>query len=327
MNLYSLKQKIQKWQHNLMEDYAAGNHIRFNADKRGQKDETEILKFRSLYPHNDIQKRSFDEIPIIKGVAVGIDIREYSKRVDMDQFVISTTLYANIRRAILILKNGGLPEIDEKILMIPTGDGAYVIFPDLDAVDTERNSGKENTMPSDSRLKRLIETALSFIFILNIIITEDNYRKVFQKDSKNEKKNGEIDIFPLYTRYALNMGKLLFLLDSNGNLNCAGNALISCSRILSVDHGNHFLIETELLHRINELFSGIQNIGFNMLGTWSQLLHFSEIPEHKVKSGNFRFADVFGYYYDTPLLKILNKHSLEPTRYNIGSHDVWQLYK
>jgi hypothetical protein len=45
------------------------------------------------------------------------------------------------------------------------------------------------------------------------------------------------------TRFALAMGKAIMMKDPNGNSNVVGESIIRCARLLSCDHGTHFLLD------------------------------------------------------------------------------------
>ena len=95
-------------------------------------------------------------------------------------------------------------------------------------------------------------------------------------------------------------------------------AMVTCARILSADHGNHFLMDYALLKDL-ERHGGLGNL---CGGQWGQRLHTALLDEVKVKSGKFRFADIFGFYHDGLLLHALRHLHQKPRTYHIGSHNV-----
>ena len=109
--------------------------------------------------------------------------------------------------------------------------------------------------------------------------------------------------------------------DFNDALNCVGNGIVTCGRILSSDHGSHFLIDNELLRAI-QTRGGLPSL---CNGRWEHRLHSALLHEQKVKTSRVRYADVFGFYTDTPLLVALNRINTPSTRHHIGSHDMLSL--
>jgi len=177
--------------------------------------------------------------------------------------------------------------------------------------------------------------AVSFVFTLNAILHNDNTNQIFTDDS--ELSSGRHPTFPIECRYAMSYDDVLLLEDLTrthlashqedreedilNNLNCIGNAMVTCSRILSTDHGNHFLVDNNLLQMIASC-GGLEKL---CGGQWGQRLHLTLMNDVKVKSGVFRYADAFGYYHDRLLMDAIRKIHQRCETYHIGSHNIGSL--
>jgi hypothetical protein len=177
-------------------------------------------------------------------------------------------------------------------------------------------------LDQENRIYQSILKALAFIFSLNAITQQDNEGKRFNVlPEPYQSEHGE-EYLPLYLRYALSFGRVTPVIGAQGQLECIGPPMVTCNRILSTDHGNHFLLERNLLVQINK-FGGLLRIGEGVPGfDWKQELYVSELPDKKIKYGSFRYADVFGHHQDGPLLAARGMSHIRPNRFQIGSHDA-----
>jgi hypothetical protein len=271
-------------------------------------------------------------------VVVGIDIREWTRRESAVQSFMTANLNKNIRKVLEQLHRGGIIGFCDPINVSYTGDGAIIIFggpwsenPSLKRIHCtqlqphkcldHKNGGDQciqnkEPFPCD---ESTIFAALSFVFSFNALMQQDNLGKRFNHTPGTTREHGYT---PLHLRYAVSFGPIIPIIDAFDNLQFVGAPLVTCSRILSTDHGNHFLIDAKLLHEMNK-YGGISNIGKSKRSTnWDQELLVSELPDRQVKSGFFRYADVVGHHGDGPLLLALGKTTVNPVRYQIGSHDV-----
>jgi hypothetical protein len=280
-----------------------------------------------------------------EAVVLGIDIKEWTRRDWAIQTIISANLYELISRVSRILKEDGILGENDPIHIAHTGDGAMVVFVEHDNSHERgmtRCKWENNNMKNccltpewdpqncyfDPRIhdvdrsisKNIILKALSFLFSLNAIIQQDNFSEKFKVERKGG--NQRYQYLPLYLRYALSMGRVFPVINTYNDLECIGNPMVTSNRILSTDHGNHFLVDRKLLNEMNK-YGGIQSIGseteqFN----WNQSLMISELPEKQIKNDVFRYVDIVGFHEDGPLLRALKKGNLQPKKYQIGSHDV-----
>ena len=79
------------------------------------------------------------------------------------------------------------------------------------------------------------------------------------------------------------------------------------------------MIDRDLMRYI-QILGGFAEIGKDSNVTdWQALLQIADLPERKIKTGAFRYVDVFGHYSDRPLQAILGRKS--SSIYAIGSHD------
>ena len=307
------------------------------------------------------------KLPVEWGVVVGLDIREWTKRSAPGQLVVAAIMNGQILQTRDLLRAHGLFSHDDPLLIVPTGDGAYIVFDAGGEVETlepaenqvkaarekekaERKAGTE--APSDevkrekqeataalvkasaeaekAAWKRVtaIGKALCFVLTLNAFFSEQNSRGV--SSAWSSRKSQDMPVLPIYPRFALTIDRMLLCIDkTNGNdrLNAIGPAMVTCGRLLSSDHGNHFLVHDRLLHECAP-YGGLARVASRLGGMgsdWDAHFHYTELPETKIKSGQFRYADVFGHYGDAPLLRLHGRESASPLEYHIGSHDVLRL--
>jgi hypothetical protein len=281
-------------------------------------------------------KSDFYRIHGLPAVVVGIDIREWTRRDFAVQSFMTANLHKNIKKVIHLLHAGGLIDYYDPLKISYTGDGAIIIFGGdksenpMTKANVCKNTPQHKCLGKDGEIciakeetflidERTILAALSFVFSFNAISQQDNIGKRFIHASGTTR---ERDYAPLYLRYAISYGHVIPILDAFESLQFVGAPLVTSSRILSTDHGNHFLIDARLLHEMDK-YGGISCIGNNNRSTsWDQELFVSELPDKKVKSAFFRYADVVGHHGDGPLLLSLGKTTVSPMRYQIGSHDT-----
>ncbi len=288
-------------------------------------------------------------IGTMRAVVVGVDVREWTRRSWAVQSMITAILYENIRRVCESLRKVGFLAEDQPSVISHTGDGAMLVFgcgeegaaspsegdQGLDRVDEcpvvaggtrtcqacldpHRDSG----LPID-----VINTAMAFVYALNAMTQQDNFGERFKTTSLNQQgvppaEAEEMEYLPVYLRYALTHGRVLPVIGVLGQLECVGEPMVTCNRILSTDHGNHLLVSRGLLREIDR-HGGLLELGRgNPAFDWKHVLYVAEMSDKLLKYGRFRYADVFGYHDDGPLLSGLGETVFEPRRYQIGSHDV-----
>ena len=327
INNKTLLNHVKNRQKAILSDYNKGYTIRF-------KDGPSV---RSMYPGTDnayrILESENDPFCSAKAIVVGIDLREYSRRVAAKQLFLTLTLHANIDRAISTLRDVGLLPQYEPRIIIQTGDGAYVVFFSPDEVERiVRPTDRSKQTRSESQASYSTATvsksavtfqtvatyAFSFLFTVNTLMEHDNVRNGFVDETPGKGDVDDFPVFPAYPRFAVSYDEVLLLADINSSLNCVGNGMVTCSRILSTDKGNHLLVHDKLIKELL-LTGGLEKLGNR---AWEQVLHEATLHDIKVKTGTFRFADVFGHYSDHPILHALGWQNQPATRYQIGSHDL-----
>jgi hypothetical protein len=300
-------EETRNWQKRLLEDYDAGCVVQIdkNAGEWPGRVETWYAGPEGMLKHSHEGLRP---VPV---VVVGMDIREYSRRADVDMLFLSLMLHATIEKTLKILRMGGMLEDDEPMIFIWTGDGAHVIF------DCGNRGEERHFIP-----RQTIEKAFAFVLTLNALVWQDNWRNAFrEKDEGGGPESAQErskKVLPMGVRYTMTYGDVLLLVDINRVINCVGNPMVTCRRILGVDHGDHWLIQDRLLDCVCQM-GGLARIAE---GAWEQRWHMAELPDKCIKEGIFRYADVFGHYMDGPLLRFLGNWGEQPTMYHIGSHDV-----
>jgi hypothetical protein len=338
-----LKSAVDKWQRSVMGAYVGGRRLTF-LENRVDGGSESVWSARSAIPavrlsENDSDERSLGILPCVKAITVGLDIREYSRRMPEQQLFLTMCLFAAINRGIELLRRAGMIEPDEPRVTAQTGDGALIVFTSVDAFNPVRRMEELLCGPGDGkpsfnegaggaayaqekrkveleRLPRLAEQAFSFVFAVNSLIENENRRQGFVEQPIGG--HASTAVFPVAVRYAMSYDNVLLMLDVNEVLNCVGRGMVTCARILATDHGNHFLIEDSLLRALAPL-SGVNGIGG---GVWGQRLHSAVLQEARVKTNVVRYADVFGFYSDGPLLMAQGRHRAPRRQYHIGSHDV-----
>ncbi len=317
----------------LINGLSAGHFIELAEDEKIQ------IGFRAMPG----LERKIVELPVRWGVVAGLDIREWTKRNPSGQLIVAAIMNSCILHALRILQTEGLFTKEDPLLVVPTGDGAYVVF-DAGA-DEEESSKKEkeerkiveelNEQSIKERQERLqklqqatedrleaIQKALSFVLIVNAFFVEQNARG---RSCAWGIQDEETSVLPIYPRFALTLDRMLLCIDVKEKLNAIGPAMVTCGRILSSDHGNHFLVHDWLMHEC-DLYGGLARVASCAgLGDWDAHFHCAELPEKQIKSGRFRYADVFGHYSDGPLLRLHGIRSVKPMEYQIGSHDILRL--
>lgn len=331
-----------KWQQDVMDAYAGGRRLTFVEKKHDTAEESIWLALSAIpsvkLGDEDSGKKPLGLLPRARAITVGLDIREYSRRLPEQQLFLSMCLYTAINRAIELLRRAGMIDPDEPRVTVQTGDGALVVFTSVssfnpisrmegikyDPEDIEKNTmtdaelsyAQEKRKTELKSLPHLAEQAFSFVFALNCLMDNENKRQgFFVKPSGG---HPPVAVFPVSVRYAMSYDNVLLMFDVNKALNCVGGGMVTCHRILSTDHGNHFLIEECLLRALDPV-GGMNGVGG---GVWEQRLHFAILQEAKVKSGTFRYADVFGFHSDGPLLRVQGRHHAPHGQFHIGSHDV-----
>lgn len=159
--------------------------------------------------------------------------------------------------------------------------------------------------------------AFGFVFALNSIVEADNARKGFLLDDGDDEET-EFPTFPVKIRFALSCDDVLLMEDVNQTLNCEGNGMVTCGRIVKSDHGDHLLVHDRLLSDLDR-WGGVNRVAD---GQWGQRLHHTMLAEAKIKTATYQYADVFGFYHDGPLCRGLGRDPRTPQTYHIGSHNV-----
>lgn len=257
----------------------------------------------------------------VPAVVVGLDIREYTRRPEPNQFYLTFLLETGIVRALEILRDHLAATGGEPSVIQPTGDGALLVFSTRSPSDREAESEPaEDSREVERLLRQRVDWAFSFVLVLHSILAQWNERWPIQSDLPLDPLDGDPsdDIYPIGVRYAMSMGRGCYLEDSNGCLSCVGDCLVTCSRILSTDRGEHFLIQDRIMHLI------LRDGGLERLagGIWQQEFSRADLPEKLVKRNRLRYTDVHGHYTDEVLLRILGRRMQPTRRYYIGSHDI-----
>ncbi len=274
-----------------------------------------------------------------RAVVVGVDVREWTRRSWAVQSMITAILYDNIRHVCDTLQNVGILRDGQPSVVSHTGDGAMLVFDCADdaskkprdyCLATGHHSGKCQLcpQPGEDRLPiDVINGVMAFVYALNAITQQDNYGERFRTAPCGQRVESElegptIEYLPVYLRYALSHGRVLPVIGVYGQLECVGEPMVTCNRILSTDHGNHLLFSRDLLREIDR-HGGLLQLGKgHPVFDWKHVLYVSESADKDLKCRNFRYADVFGYHEDGPLLRALGQTAFEPRRYQIGSHDT-----
>ncbi len=327
-----LRKRVVDWQTPVMEAYARGHEIRFRESL--SRHATGVWRACSRIPRGTTEEDIKDRqglgiLPCVRSIIVGTDIQEYSRRRPQQQLFMTLCLYACVKRAVDLLRDAGILSREEPRVTVQTGDGAYAVFTFLDAFNVfcrpdpgpgERDYAAKKRQAEARYLPHVAEQAFSFIFALNALLHSENVRQGFV-DEPRDRRPSEAPVFPLSVRYAMSFEDVLLMLDVNGSLNCVGSGMITCNRILSADHGNHFLVQDALLRELQR-YGGLDAVGDRQ---WGQRLHHSLLPETRVKSSHVRYADVFGFHDDRPLLRAQGRPHAERAVLSIGSHDVGSL--
>jgi len=338
-------------QRKLMQACEPGREVKLPERETRSSEIVVDIGYRSL-PHFQGERLS---LPTGKAIVVGIDVREWTRRSWPAQMVITSILNTCILKSRKVLRDAGVLARDEPLIAVPTGDGAHLVFIDKKEIgrrseqwtadgdgDAEGRTKQYPAVPGagekgsngdaggrreQRRLdKDLLGRVLSFVFILNTLVTEYNHRRLSGGSQEEDPEDaGKLRILPIYPRFCLTWDDVLLCIDLNDRLNAVGRGMVTCARILASDHGNHFLVHTGLLHEAQKS-GGLARIAkVSPVGDWDARLHITELPEQQVKSGSFRYADVFGHYSDAPLLRLLRSPSVTPQIFHIGSHDVQQV--
>lgn len=332
-----LIKEVGGWQKPLLREYQQGYELHFKEEQCGLWSAHSQVPRHEFYQGLAFRRSEFRILPRVKAVIVGLDIREYSKRPPEVQLFLTLNLHSSIRLTRQELQRSGLISPDEPRIVVQTGDGAYVVFTFLDACDpfelNEKWKGAEDERAKErlARNKRANEAAhistaasdaMSFVFALNAILAVDAEQRRFELDLDSRRLGGDqAPAFPIECRYALSYDDVLLLVDINGSLNCVGSGMVTCSRILASDKGAHLLVDEKLLRDL-EPSGGLMGLGG---GLWGQELHTALMDETQVKKTSLRYADVFGFYHDAPLLEAFGRSPDQRRAYHIGSHNVGSL--
>lgn len=337
--------RLSEWQKRVMDDYSSGCIIRLGEER----DSTGTNRYcmHSHYPSPagglelspNTRKRGLGQMPRVRAIVVGIDVRGYSNRADEEQVFLTLALHAAATRALELLRGVGIVPQDEPRIVLERGDGAFLVFSFLDVMDPEDlfavpadrpqgQQGEDNAREKKARqrlssyLPVVASHAFSFVFALNALVEQANRRRGFRSGEDSPTAPHAPDAhpraLPIEVRYAVSYDDILLLKDVNNCLNGAGRGLVTCARILSSDHGGHLLVQESLLDALM-LWGGLDGL---CDGAWDHSLHRAQLPQTKVKSNAISYSDVFGFHYDRPLLAALGRQDLAPTRYHVGSHDV-----
>jgi hypothetical protein len=343
-------EKVGAWQKGLVDDDHDGLLVRFKDLKGGIR--VAYSFHRSHVNASGIKGRCHGVIPSMKAIIVGLDIREYSKRKPEEQLLLTMKLHITVEKTLAVLRKASLIRYEEPLIKIQTGDGAFIVFSLLDAFDpstelknvVNKTKGKiehvnltndfwrkaevdvtdiiwNGRKKESDWLPRAASDAFSFIFALNTILGDTNALQgsvASLPGSDDYDKSFAVKAFPVECRFAVSYEDVLLLLDFNGQLNCVGSGMVNCARILSTDSGNHLLVDNDLIKGM-ERHGGLTSLAG---GLWGHRLHCTVLDEMKVKSGQFRYADVFGFYNDRPLLQAFGRQHQEPLTHHIGSHNL-----
>lgn len=234
-----------------------------------------------------------------KMFALGCDIVGYSRRSMEGQLYLTTSLFVAMEVATQALRNIGWLPTNEPRAVLPTGDGALIVTTEL-------------------------QHAFCLALALNMLV-EDLNRGPFGGVQSTVESAQPARILPCEVRYALATGRLVEILDVTGRTNFIGDALVTCARILAASKGAHLLLEEAVIAEFLA-HGGLNEIA--QLGApwgWGQAFHSARLQPRSVKTGQFTFFNVFGFYDNAAFVKAVgssSEFSNTPRRYAIGSHDV-----
>lgn len=169
---------------------------------------------------------------------------------------------------------------------------------------TEKGGGFE---PKHYDCIGLIDVAFAFLFTLNVILW--NRAREYTEAGKLKHR--------LRQRFAMSLGSIHLVPERDDGLGCVGPALVNCARILSLDHGGHFLLQQEILDFVERRPGGLDDV---CGGQWKHELYVDELPSRTIKYGEFRCANIFGKHSDRPLLRALHRFQVEDRKFRIGAH-------
>jgi hypothetical protein len=345
-----LIQRLSLWQDSVVGDYGAGRIISLgqvpdDGDEGVAAAAADAVStpagFRlySYYPPGTDRRRTgrgygaprrqLGQLPRVRSLIVGLDVRGYSNRPDEEQVFLALALHVAMTRAEDLLRMGGMLPAQEPLITLERGDGGFLVFSFLEALTSDDVFGSENPRETDdaresrlgNHLPTVVSYAFGFIFALNALVQQANQRRGFRSGGSLTAPREPTDAMralPIEVRYAISYGDVLPLIDTHRSLNGAGGGIVTCARILATDHGGHLMVQQSLLDAL--LPSG----GLDAIcgGKWGHKLHRAELPQTNVKSNTVAYSDIFGFHHDQPLLEALGRTALPPTRYHIGSHDV-----
>lgn len=344
---------LTSWQKPLQRAYESGQQIILESRStgKGQRCRTLFTDLMRRTPGGDANpdnapdpptaspfRRAIGHLARIKAIVVGVDLREYSRREAEVQLLLTVALEASMAKTINALRLGGLLPGNEPRIVESTGDGSYLVFTSLNdypssdpdawqtqgpetgaSQDIRQQWSRDKEHIEDSGFARLVDHAMSFVFGLNALLGSDNAREAFRSEDAAQTGSG-VAAHPVECRFAVSYDDVLlrWSLTQPAKLSCSGTGIVTCSRILSRDHGNHLLVHDALLRKL-ESRGGLSSI---CRGMWGHRLHGALLKDTVVKTGTYRFADLFGFYNDGPLLRALGWGHERPNQCHIGSHDL-----
>ena len=247
---------------------------------------------------------------------VGIDIVSYSARSAEGQLILTALLFYLIQSSIRHLRCiDWIQKTESSVLLIPTGDGALIVFDDLSC---------DNLSCDDPGCDDLCYAA-ALIYCVQMWVEDINRNLMGRGVSFSVNELQGFPITPIHCRYVLAKGITVPIRGLNNERNAVGPGLVKCARILAASKGAHFLVAADVMDDFNSQ-GGID--GVSQLGDpwhWSQSLHCALMPEKTVKKETVCFYNVFGKFSPVALMKKMGlspADSKEAALYNIGSHDV-----
>ena len=278
----NLKKKKQKLDDVLWQSFEP--HIYKNLDIMNVSNNGETLIFE--FDNNEFPGgRSSTSLKIHNFVTtLGIDIMKYSQGSTHERLISSVKLYAFIENTINWFKRKR-PDLGvEPEVIIPTGDGALLVF--------------------KMHAKSIIE-AVQFLLILNL--------RSYVHNIDVPPVGSKVPIVHIPIRFALGCGNAIFIRDVNDNKNVVGDTIINCSRILSFDEGKHFLIDKTtadcLIQNFGTLEDGINNAIQMLFRDFS--VDIDGPYEKERKDVLYQFYNIKGTYYLNSLMDDLYEERQE----------------
>ena len=231
---------------------------------------------------------------------LGLDVVGYSRRSIDGQLFLTSYLYAIVEQSVAHLRLRNWMPGTQPCVMIPTGDGAMLVF--------------------DDTIHLQFMSAL--LYHINMMIEDINRHYLHRGVAAGLDRDQDFPILPLHCRYAIAKGDVIHMEGLDGVNNAVGPGLVTCARILAASKGAHLLVQSDVMDDFDREggIDGVARQGDPW--NWEQSLHSALMPETKVKATTVRFYNVFGKYRPVHLMRAAGSTDDDVATYNIGSHDV-----